>query len=132
MPTRLVPITAIPEILEKLAEVPSGTAFELAQFEVTTAQLRKDQLQQLARAEDCFDRDYYINLLRKQRPHLEKLHKFETTGWGPLLAQNVIQEAQLSQRIGQTHDPKLVATILEAQGICLPDTVRQEELGGLQ
>lgn len=121
MGTRLYPITKKAEIVEQLAEVPTGTHAALRAFET-------DPENQYSYGD--MDKGYEVHC--RKSPELHKLDDFLLYGWDKFngAALGVLQRWGLEREIGKTTNPIIVRALINSMGIDLKG-VKIEDLEGL-
>jgi hypothetical protein len=132
MGTRLYPMTKDTALLEKLAEVPPGTAAALERFEAVTAALTDEQLLALTGLDVNTrgnGRHCAIYKLREAVEEIANYDSFITFGWGKFQGHQLVAPA--NRVCNGTTDLALVKQLLQAQGVTLPDGVTTVSLGGL-
>jgi hypothetical protein len=124
MAVRLYPHNQSPELLERLAGVPTGTFQRL-----TTVQERHPQRN--APGPEGYEaaEQYYAEI--SADPDINALDNQLVFGWGRLTSQaQELASSFGSPYVGSVHDPEPVRMLLEAQGVELQD-VAVDELEGL-
>lgn len=117
--TRLFPYTRKPETLELLAGVPAGTA------------AAADQLRQELDGLDTVDYDGWKAAKEAAGADACALDTFNTFGWGRFRGWQAAEAAGHDPVIGSTSDETLIAALLDAQGVSLPEGVTIADLEGV-
>lgn len=116
--TRLYPYTRNPEVLERLAGVPAGTSQAADQL---------DRELEAAR----FDDEAYEAAERAAGEAACALRGFRIFGWGRFRGWQAAEDAGHDPVSGSTSDEDLVAALLRAQGVSLPEGVTLADLEGV-
>ena len=124
MAVRLYPHNQSPELLERLAGVPTGTFQRL-----TAVQERHPQRNAPGPEGYAASEQYYAEI--SADPDINALDNQLVFGWDRLTLQaQELASSFGSPYVGSIHDPEPVRMLLEAQGVALKD-VTIGELGGL-
>lgn len=133
MATRLYPHTKNTAVLEKLADVPAGTAaqheeinrkFKEAKEALNVGFAECSEDEQARRRREHFRIDEEEWNANNDAPNVGTYDGFLTFGWGRV---NPLCDGYS----GFTDDPVQVAAILKGQGVTLPEGMKIEELEGL-
>ena len=121
MGTRLYPITKKPEIVEQLAEVPTGTYAALREFEM-------DPENEYTYGD--MEKGYEVHC--RKSPEFHQLDGFILYGWDKFngAALGVLKRWRLEREMGRTTNPIIVRALINSMGIDLKG-VKIEDLEGL-